>query len=154
MHFAWYRANNYPVRKKQEKWMNNMFSWQAGNAAHDTKTWRYQCITNHCLTHWGRAMYICVSELGHHWFRWWLVACLVPSHYLNQCWVIVIWTIRNEIQWDINRNSNIFMQENAFENVIWKMAAIKSWPQCVKTHYTFLIYSCIFPWILGRCFYI
>ena len=26
----------------------------------------------------------------------------------------------------------IFIQENAFEYIIWKMAAISSWPQCVK----------------------
>ena len=26
------------------------------------------------------------AELGHHWFRSWLVARLVPSHYLNQWW--------------------------------------------------------------------
>ena len=26
----------------------------------------------------------CVSEQGHHWFRQWLAACSVPSHYLNQ----------------------------------------------------------------------
>ena len=32
---------------------------------------------------------ICVRESGQHWFRWWLVACSAPSHYLNQCFVIV-----------------------------------------------------------------
>ena len=32
----------------------------------------------------------------------------------------------------INRNSYIFIQENPFENVVWKMAAILSRPQCVK----------------------
>ena len=36
--------------------------------------------------------HICVSELGHHWFRYWLVAYSAPSHYLNQCWRIVHWT--------------------------------------------------------------
>ena len=30
------------------------------------------------------------------------------------------------------RNSYIFIQENAFENVVCKMAAILSRPQCVK----------------------
>ena len=28
---------------------------------------------------------------------------------------------------------DIFIQENAFENVVWKMAAILSRPQCVNT---------------------
>ena len=38
----------------------------------------------------------------------------------------------NKLQWNVNRNSCIFIQENAFENVVWKMAAILSRPQCVK----------------------
>ena len=84
------------------------------------------------LSHWGRVTHICVDELGHHWFWWWLVACSVPSHYLNQCWNIVNWTLGNKLQWNLNRISNIFIQENEFENVVWKMAAILSRPQCVK----------------------
>ena len=32
----------------------------------------------------------------------------------------------------LNRNSYIFIQENAFQNVVWKMAAILSRPRCVK----------------------
>ena len=39
--------------------------------------------------------------------------------------------IRNKIKWNINRNSNVFIKENAFENV-WKMAAILFRTQCVK----------------------
>ena len=27
---------------------------------------------------------------------------------------------------------NNFIDKNAFENAVWKMAAILSWPQCVK----------------------
>ena len=30
----------------------------------------------------------------------------------------------NKLQWNINRNEHTFIQENAFENVVWKMAAI------------------------------
>ena len=56
----------------------------------------------------------------------------MPSHYLNQCWNIVNWTLGNKIQWNLNRNSYIFIQENTFENVVWKMAAILSLPQCVN----------------------
>ena len=67
-----------------------------------------------------------------HWFRQWLVAWWAPSHYLNQCWNMVNWTLRNKHRWNFNQNSYILIQENAFENVIWKMAAILSWPQCVK----------------------
>ena len=37
-------------------------------------------------------------------------------------------------QWNFNRNYNIFSQENAYEYVVWKMAAILSRPQCVKLY--------------------
>ena len=57
---------------------------------------------------------------------------MAPSHYLNQHWDIVNWTIGNKFQWNINRNSNILIRENAFENVVWKMVAILPRPQCVK----------------------
>ena len=46
------------------------------------------------LTHWGQVMHICVgipaiigSENG----------LSVPSHYLNQCWHIVNWTLTNKL---------------------------------------------------------
>ena len=35
------------------------------------------------------AAYVHVSELGQHWFRYWLVASSAPSHYQNQCCLIV-----------------------------------------------------------------
>ena len=54
------------------------------------------------------------------------------SHYLNQCSNIVNWTLGKKLQWDLNQNLNILIQENGLENVVWKMAAILSWPQCVK----------------------
>ena len=38
-----------------------------------------------------------------------------PSHCPNQYWDIVNWTPRNELQWNFNRNSYIFVQENAFK---------------------------------------
>ena len=56
----------------------------------------------------------------------------VPSHYLNQCWNIVNWDPGNKLQWNINQNSWIFIQENPSQNVVWKMAAILSRPQCVN----------------------
>ena len=67
-----------------------------------------------------------------HWFRQWLVTWFGPSHYLNQCWNIVSWTHRNKLQWNFNQNSYIFFQENAFEDIVWKKAAILSQPQCVN----------------------
>ena len=43
---------------------------------------------------------------------------------VGQCWNIVSLTLGNKLQWNLNRNEYIFIQENAFENVVWKMAAI------------------------------
>ena len=60
---------------------------------------------------------------NHHWFRQWLVAWSAPSHYRNQWWNIVNWTLGNKLQWNFDRNSNIFIEENAFENVVCEMAS-------------------------------
>ena len=81
----------------------------------------------------GRVTYICVGNLGHHWFGWWLVAWSVPSYYLKQCWDTINWTVRNKFQWYFNRNSCIFIQENALGNFVCEMAAILSRPQCVNS---------------------
>ena len=45
----------------------------------------------------------------------WLVAYLLPNHYLDQCWRIVSSTPVNIFQWNSNRNLNIFIQK-----CIWK----------------------------------
>ena len=52
----------------------------------------------------------------------------MPSHYLNQCCNIVNWTLGNEIRWNFNRNSYIFIHYSAFEN----KAVILSRPQSVN----------------------
>ena len=83
-------------------------------------------VTVNSLTH------TCVSRLGHRWFRKWLVACSAPSHYLNQCWFNVNCNLANKIQWNLKQNSRIFIQENAFENVVCKIAAILCRSQYVK----------------------
>ena len=45
---------------------------------------------------------------------------------------IVNWIPRNKLQWNSNWNSYIFIERKSVWNVIWKMAAILSHPQCVK----------------------
>ena len=61
-------------------------------------------------------------------------------HYLNQCWNIVNWTLRNKLHWKFNRNANIFIHENAIGSVVCEMATISSRPQCVN-------YRCRCVWI-------
>ena len=73
------------------------------------------------LTHWGRVMHMCVSKLDHHWFRWWLVACSVPGHYLNQCWHIIIWIF--------------FTEQNSFENIVCNMTTTLPRPQSARKYY-------------------
>ena len=51
-----------------------------------------------------------------------------------------------------NRNSNIFIQENVFESVVWEMASILSRPQCVNIEETcgfvHLCFACGTKWCL------
>ena len=47
-------------------------------------------------------------------------------------WIIVNWSLRNKIQSNFIQNANIFIKENAFENVICKTTAILSQPECFK----------------------
>ena len=78
-----------------------------------------------------RHSHICVTI--YHWFRKWLVAWSVPSHYLNQSWNIVNRRLRSKLQWNFNPILFVFIQENGTENVVWKMAAILYRPQCVNS---------------------
>ena len=68
--------------------------------------------------------HICVSELGQHWFRQWLVVYSAPSHYLNQCWITVDWNLRNKLQWNFNQNTKLIIHENASGNIVCKMEPI------------------------------
>ena len=87
--------------------------------------WLVCCLS----THWGRVTHICVNKLS-------ILGSdngLAPTrHYLKQCWIIFNCTLRNKLQWNFNRNSNIFIHENAFESVVCEMAFILSRPQCVN----------------------
>ena len=105
-----------------------ILAWNvASRKSHQVETHIHDnCVS---LTHWGRVTHICVSKLT-------IIGSdngLVPCHYLNHYWNIVNWALKNKLQWNFNRNSDIFIQENALENVVWEMASILSWPQYVKT---------------------
>ena len=53
-------------------------------------------------------------------------------HHSACWWNIVNWTHWNTFQENLNRNSNIFIQENVFENIVWEISAILSGAQCVE----------------------
>ena len=61
-----------------------------------------------------------------------VMACRLtaPIHYLKQCWLIVNCTLRNKLWWNFNQNSNIFVDENAIENVICDFPNKLSRRQC------------------------
>ena len=77
-----------------------------------------ETATQPSLTHLPLMPYICASELGQHWFGLCLVACSAPSHYQNQSCLNIKWTTGSKFQWNLSRNSIIFVQENAFEIVV------------------------------------
>ena len=63
----------------------------------------------------------------------------MPTHYLNQWWNIDNLNLRNKLLWNFRQNSYIVIQENAFEYVIWEIASILFWPQCVNQSHTNLV---------------
>ena len=85
------------------------------------------------LTHSGLVTHICISKLN--------IIGLDNGLSPGQCWAInwtnvessVKWTRPNKVQWNINWNPYISIQENAFENALWKIT-IMSWPKCVKEY--------------------
>ena len=64
---------------------------------------------------------------------------------ITRC-IIVDWTLQS----NYTRNSNIFIQGDVFEYVVWKMSDILSRPQCIKTTRTqaFELYI-IRQWLCG-----
>ena len=100
----------------------------------------YHCVIPHStvikrsiLTHWGRLTHICASKLT-------IIGSyngLSPDRLQAIIWtkagMLLIGPLgknSGEIIIEIYTFSHI--QENAFENVVWKMATILSRPQCVR----------------------
>ena len=54
---------------------------------------------------------------------------------MNHYRISVNCNLRNKLQWNLNQNYKIFIQENVFKNVVCEMGAILFWPHCVN-----------FPW--------
>ena len=79
---------------------------------------------------------------------------LSPGWRQTIIWTNANWTPGNKFQWNLIQDLYIFIQDNAFENVVWKMAAKLSQPQCVNTgHVPFPIrtlqhVTLNLPWII------
>ena len=66
-----------------------------------------------------------------------LVAYSAPSHYLNQCSIIVNWILKNKLKWNFSQITELFFHENASDNIACEMAAILSrgrWVNCDLHH--------------------
>ena len=87
---------------------------------------RLQCVNGHRhgkqarhewihLTHWDPVMHTCVSTLSIIGSDNGLSPGRRQSHYLNLCWHIVDTNLRNKFQWNLKRNSYIFIKK-----CVWK----------------------------------
>ena len=92
----------------------------------------------------------CVSKPNHHWFRYWLVAWLAASHYLNQCWNVVNSNPMNKHHSNLKRNSYISIQESVFENAVCEMVTVLSRPQCAN-YIDKIILSGFFTYQFDEC---
>ena len=106
--------------------MNKKYVW-------NVVRWSYMYSEVNQLTHWGRVTHICVGKL----------TIIGPDNGLSPGRrQAIIWTYagillirpRNKLQWKFNRNSNIFIQENALENVVCQMASICLGLNVLKMH--------------------
>ena len=82
------------------------------------------------LRHWGRVAHICVGILS-------IIGLdngLSPGRRQPIIWTntgkLLMGSLGKKLQWNFNQNSYIFIIRNAFENIVWKMAAILS--QCLN----------------------
>ena len=66
--------------------------------------------------------HICVTR-----HKYGLGACWMSNRCVNQCWLVLNWTIGNKFQWNLIKNTTI--QGEKSDNVVCKMAAILFRPQ-------------------------
>ena len=62
-----------------------------------------------------------------------VIEILAPNHYLNEFWSFVVWTLRKNPWWNFDQNTKISVQDDVFENVACKIAAILSPPKWDNT---------------------
>ena len=86
------------------------------------------------LTHWGRVTHICVNKLTTTGSDNGLSPRRRQAIIWTNAGILLIRPLGKKLQWHFNRNWNIFIQENAFENIVCEMVSILSRPQCVNSH--------------------
>ena len=68
---------------------------------------------------------------GHHWFKYWCVACWAPNHYVNQCWLVVNRILENKLQWKVNLLIIIKIQQFSITKMRLNMSSAKWQPFCL-----------------------
>ena len=70
------------------------------------------------LTNWGWVMHKCISRLTIIGSDNGLLPDRCQAIIWKKCWNITDWTLGNTLQWNLNKNSYIVIQEKALKNVI------------------------------------
>ena len=105
----WIEINNIQIYKEMYLKMQS------------TLPWPFHFIYD-MLNHWGRIMYICIIELGRHWFKLRLVACLASTLNLTSADLMLIGPLETNF-------SKILISIQAFllkKKCICKMSALLS----------------------------
>ena len=88
------------------------------------------------LTQWGRVTHICVSKLTTIGSDNGLSPARRQAIIWNNAGILLNWTLGtnfSELLSEIDTFLCVWIMRKCFENVVWKMAAILSRPQCVNT---------------------
>ena len=84
------------------------------------------------LTHWGWVMHICVCNLTTIGSDNGLSPDRRQANIYTNAEILLIGPLGTNFSEIFNRNSNIFIEENEFQNIVCEMLSISSRPQCVK----------------------
>ena len=84
------------------------------------------------LTHWGRVTHVCVGNLTIIGSDNGLLPGRRQAIIWTTAWTLLIKSLVTSFSEIFNQNSVIFIQENAFENVVSEAATIFPRPQCVN----------------------
>ena len=102
--------------------------WMTSSGRSDPLLWAYSCKFKFNLTYWDRDKMAVILQTT--------VACLLPSHYLNQLWTVLNWTFGNKFQWKFIQYTTILILQIEFENVVWKNGGdLVSVSMCVNRLY-------------------
>ena len=130
---AWCRPGNKPLSEPMMVSLLTQYAPLSLNELRNICKFEVNAVPHSCLTHWGRVMHICISKLI-------IIGSdngLSPERCQAIIWIIagilLIGTLGTNFSEILIKRHSFSFTKNAFENVVWKMAAILSRPQCVNT---------------------